>query len=210
MGYFDSYTSNHKEENDMNKNKAILAGRVAKDPTFFKGAEDKSDRLLFTLMVNRPKSEKADAVPITAWGASARAGATHIKKGKTLLVEGRISTHFNSETKVNHFQVNAESIEYGPDSIKGKVEQAVSEPTDKLAAKLAARAKTPSVSLAEKKADLIEKLVDKEGLTFAAAKELAADWEKEQLGKAAPKAAATTTATAETVEAPVAEVDCPF
>ena len=189
----------------MNKNKAILAGRVAKDPTFYKGAEDKSDRLIFTLMINRPKTEKADAVTIVAWGASARAGATHIKKGKTLLVEGRISTYFDPETKVNHFQVNAESIEYGPDSNKGKVTEALSEDTSKLAAKLAARAKTPSVSLAEKKAELIEQLVEGEGLTFAAAKALAADWEKEQLGT--PATAPKTEAVAAPVEA---TVDCPF
>ena len=203
----------------MNMNKTILGGRVAKDPTFYKGETKKSDRLIFTLMVNRPKSEKADAITIVAWDKSARAGAEHITKGKTLLISGRIATYFDAEKGQNFVQVNAESVEYGPYTKAQQAARVVGEEdtdTDKLAAKLAARTKetstTSSPTLIEKKMELIENLVEKHNLTFADAKKTADEWAATQKNKmsAATSGKATVAGNTQVPTEQTPETETPF
>lgn len=196
----------------MDKNVFIGAGRVAADPHFFPGEEGDStkDRLLFTLMVNRPRSERADAIPIVCWDKHARAGAKYINKGKTLLVEGSISTYYNREKGTNTIQVRAHAIDYGPKTNKAQVAAVVDdEPVDTLAAKLAAKAKTTTKPAADKKLALIELLVEKHGLSFADAKKTA-DEHFATAKKDAQPAAKTATASATQTAAHRNYDDIPF
>jgi single-stranded DNA-binding protein len=183
----------------MDMNKSIICGRAASDPHFFEGKTEESDRLLLNLMVNRPKSEKADAIPLVIWGKAARAGAEWIQKGKTLLVEGRITTYYDPETKVNHISVTAETVSYGPDGPDGKElrkkrttsKSAQSDNSvDALAAELAQRVKSKP---ANDYALLLKKLTTEHGLSVKDATTLVNEYKKRN----------TTTAN-------TSQPDCPF
>ena len=197
----------------MYMNSCNLIGRVGNDPKFFEGkdGDNTKDRLLVTLMINKPKSETADAVTCVLWGATARAGAKYISKGKMLGVEGRISSQYNREKGINYTQVSATMVHYGPDSEKNKNSKEAStqndtSEVDALAARLAAKVqKAPSHK--DNLVALKELLMEKHNLSEADADAVLADHVKELTRTAtATVAAAPPTPAPTTTE----DTDAPF
>jgi len=73
----------------MDKNNWAFIGRLARDPKFSKHQTNNNyDRTSAILMVNWPNPNKAEAIPIVAWGARARNLAQHGEKGVEMYVEG--------------------------------------------------------------------------------------------------------------------------
>lgn len=77
-------------------NKAILMGRLTKDPELKKTPSDRSVTT-FTLAVQRSfvrqgEERQADFINVVAWGKTAEFCTTYFKKGKQMAVVGRIQT----------------------------------------------------------------------------------------------------------------------
>ena len=79
----------------MNINKAIIIGRLTKDPEVRKTTSDLSV-VSFTVAVDRPKKKdeegQADFIACTAWRQTADFLGSYARKGNMVAVEGRIST----------------------------------------------------------------------------------------------------------------------
>ena len=77
-------------------NKAILMGRLIKDPEVRTVGSDNVQVANFTLAVNRPKygdnEQKADFISIVAWRKTAELVGKYFTKGKQVYVVGRIQT----------------------------------------------------------------------------------------------------------------------
>lgn len=80
----------------MSLNKAILIGRLTKDPEL-RYTSSGVAVTQFTLAVDRQFAREgeergADFIPIVVWRAAAEACANHLKKGSQVAVDGRIQT----------------------------------------------------------------------------------------------------------------------
>ncbi len=138
----------------MNLNKWIGIGRLAGVPKY-EPATDKSDsKLFFQLAINRVKSDKADFVPVTAWGKVADAGAQYLTKGKEVTVEGRVrfdSVQQEDGSWKNYSGITADLIHFGQDSQKVQKDRAAGvEDPEQLANKLLAQANKPKARTASK------------------------------------------------------------
>jgi len=107
---------------------AIVCGRLAADPMFFKGSKEDGtdDRTLFRLMVNEPGQKDPDVINCITWGPRARATNEHCKKGKEVLVRGRIKTFSQKNeddgTYKNFWEVRVEHMSFGALSLKSQQE----------------------------------------------------------------------------------------
>ena len=85
-------------------NKVILCGRLVKDPTIQRTADD-SAYTRFTIAVDRPKSKDgtqgADFIPCVAFGHRADFVGNYFKKGQRILITGRIqvSSYTNKDSQ---------------------------------------------------------------------------------------------------------------
>lgn len=79
-------------------NKAILVGRLARDPEV-KYTQSGKCVATFTIAVNRrDKDSTADFIPVVAWEKLAEIAGNNLLKGRKVLVEGRIQVR-NYEAK---------------------------------------------------------------------------------------------------------------
>lgn len=72
-------------------NKAIISGRMTKDPEL-RFLPDGKAVSTFTLAVNRMKKGEADFIKVTVWGNSAESVAKYCFKGSLAEVDGSIRT----------------------------------------------------------------------------------------------------------------------
>ncbi|HZJ83754.1 MAG TPA: single-stranded DNA-binding protein [Clostridia bacterium] len=71
-------------------NNSILLGRITKDPELRQTAGGK-DYCRFTLAVDRG-NDQADFIPCMAWGESATNTVKYVRKGRQLLVQGKLQS----------------------------------------------------------------------------------------------------------------------
>lgn len=95
----------------MNYQNLVVIGYATKDPYV---GETSGDRPFsaFTVAVNNFEEAGVVFFPVYAFGKLAKAANEYIRKGKSLLVEGRV--RFDDEK----FQLVAKRIVFGPDTSK--------------------------------------------------------------------------------------------
>lgn len=106
-------------------NKAILMGRLTKDPETRYTQSTNTQVTSFTLAVNRRfakegEERQADFINIVAWGKTAEFCSKYFKKGRQVGVIGRIQTRtWEDDKNVKHYvtEVIAEEV-YFADSKK--------------------------------------------------------------------------------------------
>ena len=106
-------------------NKAILMGRLTKDPETRYTQSTNTQITSFTLAVNRRfakegEERQADFINIVAWGKTAEFCSKYFKKGRQVGVIGRIQTRtWEDDKNVKHYvtEVIAEEV-YFADSKK--------------------------------------------------------------------------------------------
>ncbi len=114
----------------MNLNKAILVGRLTKDPEMRSTSSGQSV-CSFGLATNRTwtnretnqREEKTEFHNIVVWGRLAEIISQFLKKGNLLLVEGRIQTRSwqdSSGNKRYRTEIVAENIQLPPKSFSQK------------------------------------------------------------------------------------------
>ena len=84
-------------------NKAILIGRLTKDPELMQSKNGKKV-IQFTLAVNRDK-DNSDFIACVAWEKTAELIAQYFKKGSQLAVEGEIRTRSYDDKAVPNRKV---------------------------------------------------------------------------------------------------------
>lgn len=77
-------------------NRVVLVGRLTKDPELRYTANGVA-RTTFTLAVDRPYTRQdgqrqTDFLPVVVWNKPAEVCALHLKKGRLVLVDGRVET----------------------------------------------------------------------------------------------------------------------
>ena len=101
-------------------NKAILIGRLTKDPELKMTENTKREVCQFTIAVNRPYTNedgerKADFINCVVWDKLAENLAKYQKKGNQIAVEGRIQTRnydSNDGKKVYVTEIMVSNISY--------------------------------------------------------------------------------------------------
>lgn len=89
-------------------NKAILIGRLTKDPELMQSKNGKKV-IQFTLAVNRDK-DNSDFIACVAWEKTAELIAQYLKKGSQLAVEGEIRTRSYDDKAVANRKVYVTEI----------------------------------------------------------------------------------------------------
>ncbi len=108
----------------MNLNKAILIGRLTRDPEI-KSLPSGQSVCNFSIATSRfwsdretnEKKEKTEFHNIVAWGRQAEVVNQYLSKGSLILIEGRIETRSWEDTNGNkryRTEVIAENIQLGP------------------------------------------------------------------------------------------------
>ncbi|MBU4360908.1 single-stranded DNA-binding protein [Patescibacteria group bacterium] len=106
----------------MNLNKAILIGRVTRDPEM-RTIPSGQNVAHFSLATNRvwnkdgQKQEAVEFHNIVAWSRLAEIVSQYVKKGILLMIEGRIQTRTwqaQDGTNKNRTEIVAENIQLGP------------------------------------------------------------------------------------------------
>ncbi len=96
-------------------NKAILAGRLTRDPEV-RYTQTGLCVASFTLAINRrfSKEAMADFIPVIAWNKLAEICSKYLQKGSLILVEGRIQTRSYEKDGIKHYvtEVIAGDIEF--------------------------------------------------------------------------------------------------
>lgn len=75
-------------------NRHMIHGRLARDPELTRGAEEKNDRVNFTVAVNRRYGDEADFIDCVAFGKRAGVIEKYFSKGSEIVLEGE--GHVNS------------------------------------------------------------------------------------------------------------------
>ncbi len=106
----------------MNKNSAIIIGRVTKDPQL-KTTPSGQSVCSFSMATNQvwndkngQKKEKTEFHNIVFWGKTAETISKYVTKGQELLVEGRIETRkWEDQDKRTHYatEIIGESFSFG-------------------------------------------------------------------------------------------------
>ena len=90
-------------------NKAILIGRMTRDPESKNYGEDKM-KVNFTIAVDKRKKkgveQEADFINLTAWGKPAEIIETYARKGQQIMVEARIENNNYEKDGVKHYSFN--------------------------------------------------------------------------------------------------------
>jgi single-strand DNA-binding protein len=106
----------------MYLNKAIIIGNLTKDPEL-KSLPSGMKVATFSVATNRTwkdkngvKQEKVDFHNITVFDRQAETVAQYMKKGSSLMVEGRIETRSWDKDGVKHYrtEIVADKIQFGP------------------------------------------------------------------------------------------------
>ncbi len=77
-----------------NLNKIIIVGKITEDPVL-KNSDEGNALAKYVLAVNRPRRAdgtpgETDFIEIVSWGRQAEIASENLKKGKMVLIEGRI------------------------------------------------------------------------------------------------------------------------
>jgi single-strand DNA-binding protein len=85
-------------------NKAILMGRLTKDPELRYTSNTSTAVCNFTLAIDRRfvrqgEEKQADFIPIVAWGKTAEFCSKYFQKGQQVAVVGRIQTRYWDDTE---------------------------------------------------------------------------------------------------------------
>jgi single-strand DNA-binding protein len=121
------YTLNPSGSHPMNFNKAIIVGRLTRDPelrTTPSGQQVCNFSVATSRVWNNPntheRQEKTEFHNVVAWGKIAEIAGRYLGKGALVLVEGRIETRSwddtQSGTKKYRTEIIAESMQLGPRS----------------------------------------------------------------------------------------------
>ncbi|MEK7115717.1 MAG: single-stranded DNA-binding protein [Patescibacteria group bacterium] len=112
----------------MYLNKAIIVGNLTRDPEL-KSLPSGSKVATFSLATNRvwkdssgAKQESVDYHNIVVFGRQAETSAQYLKKGQSVLVEGRIQTRSwdaADGTKKYRTEIVADRVQFGPKSAAG-------------------------------------------------------------------------------------------
>lgn len=105
----------------MDFNKAIIAGRLTADPQG-RASPDGTPVTSFSVATNRywtkdgQRQEEVEFHDIVVFGKQGEACATHLRKGDTALVEGRLQTRSWEADGVRRYrtEINAERVVFGP------------------------------------------------------------------------------------------------
>lgn len=73
-------------------NKAILMGRLTRDPDIRYGQQEGQAVARYTLAVDRMKKGEADFIPCVAFGRQADFAEKYLKQGTKIVATGRIQT----------------------------------------------------------------------------------------------------------------------
>lgn len=113
-------------------NKAIISGRLTKDPEL-KFLTDGKAVATFTLAVNRMKKGEADFIRVTVWGNSAESVAKYCFKGSLVEVDGsiRIGSYEKDGKKVYTTDVMANQVNF-LDTRKSESKQEEADPFDEI------------------------------------------------------------------------------
>jgi single-strand DNA-binding protein len=120
----------HRKEGEMFLNKAIVCGNVVRNPELRHLPTTGAPVASFTVATNRmwtddygEKRESAEFHTIVVYGKQAEPSAQHLKKGQTVLVEGRLQTRSweaDDGTKRSRTEIIAERVQFGPKWAKGE------------------------------------------------------------------------------------------
>ncbi len=103
-------------------NKVILLGRLTKDPEVRYTTQNNTLVCTFSLAVNRQSKEKeTDFFNIVAWSKTGEFCSKYFKKGKQVLIEGRLQTRNYDDKdgkKVYVTEVIAEQVFFADSSEK--------------------------------------------------------------------------------------------
>ncbi|MEK9130325.1 MAG: single-stranded DNA-binding protein [Patescibacteria group bacterium] len=107
----------------MNLNKAIILGRLTRNPEN-KTTQNGQSVTTFSIATNRfwtnaegQKQTKVEFHNIVAWGRLAETCSQYLSKGQLVLIEGRIETRMwdaQDGTKKNRTEIIAENMQMGP------------------------------------------------------------------------------------------------
>jgi len=145
----------------MNLNKAILIGRLTKDPEV-RTTPDGQTVCSFGLATNRvwnqnnQKQEKTEFHNIVVWQRLAEIASQYLKKGSLVLIEGRIQTRSwqdSSGVKKYRTEIVAETMQLGPRNLGFERNQNTSFNNP---------SKKPQESLPEENIPIIEEKKDEE------------------------------------------------
>jgi single-strand DNA-binding protein len=96
-------------------NKAIIMGRLTKDPEVRYTTNDKAV-CSFTIAVDRKfKKDEADFIPVVAWDKTAEFCAKYFSKGRKIAVSGRIQTRtYDDNDGKKHYvtEIVAEEVDF--------------------------------------------------------------------------------------------------
>ena len=124
-----SGTHHTQKKGESNLNKALLIGRLTRDPEIrWTQGQDQTCCARFTLAVDRRNAEKeADFIACVAWGKLAESAEKYLKQGSKIAVEGSIRTgnYTNREgKKVYYTEISVWSWEFAEGKREGTAEQA--------------------------------------------------------------------------------------
>ncbi len=92
----------------MNYQRVIVAGNITSDALYRKTKKGGKEYAFFNVATKGYKKERSTYFPVTIFGARAKPLAEFLKKGREVLVEGRIQTDDK-----RRFSVIADNIELG-------------------------------------------------------------------------------------------------
>ncbi len=115
-------------------NKAILIGRLTKEPETRYTQTNNIQVTSFTLAVNRrfakEGEQQADFINIVAWNKTAEFVSKYFKKGQQVAVVGRIQTrNYDDNNGVKHYvtEVIAEEVYFADSKKEGQADESILE-----------------------------------------------------------------------------------
>lgn len=140
----------------MSLNKVMLIGVVGQDPMVINTKTGVPMARLSLATHERVKTDDGKYVEVTDWhevvvvGSTAKFALAHVRKGKHLLVEGRLKNReFTTKEglKVKTIQIKADRVEFVGPAPKGSREDSASEPSDSAPASDVILCSAPSPTL---------------------------------------------------------------
>ena len=123
-------------------NKVIMIGNLTKDPVLRttpagKTVCDLSLATNRTFTLNGEKTERTTFIDIAVWGKQAETAAQYLKKGRAILVEGRLDQQSWEKNGQNHSKhiITADRVQFlgnGNGTPKGQPAEVVSPETDEV------------------------------------------------------------------------------
>ena len=110
-------------------NKAIIQGRLTKDPEIRYTANTNTTVVSFTLAINRfskQEENKVDFINVVAWGGTAEHISKYFTKGQMAIIDGRIQTRNYDDKdgkKVYVTEVVAEQVYFADSKKQGSSDE---------------------------------------------------------------------------------------